>query len=202
MSQRFWIATAFVLATGLLVSCASSPPKNQNDICKIFDEKGGWYKDAKKASKRWGVPIAVNMAFIYQESRFDARAKPPRTKILWVIPGPRKSDAFGYPQAKDDTWDWYREKTGRWSADRDEFDDAIDFIAWYNAVSVKSAGIASNDAYRLYLAYHEGHGGYKRGTYKKKSWLLKTARQVGQKAQTYAAQLKKCEDRLDSWWPF
>ncbi|WP_082087189.1 transglycosylase SLT domain-containing protein [Teredinibacter purpureus] len=194
------VVSTFLLLTG----CVSTPPKHQDNICHIFDEKDGWYKRAKKASKQWGIPIATNMAIMHQESRFVPKAKPPRTKILGFIPGPRKSSAYGYPQAKDETWDWYKDKTGSWGADRDEYGDSIDFVAWFNHISVTSAGIRANDTYRLYLAYHEGHGGYKRGTYKKKAWLTAVARKVDKRAKMYQAQLNKCEDRLDSswWWPF
>ncbi|WP_096085970.1 hypothetical protein [Agaribacterium haliotis] len=195
-----------ILAVAVFASlgaCVTSPPKNVDNICDIFDEKDGWYDDAKKASKRWGTPIAVNMAFIHQESRFVAKAKPPRKKYLGFIPGPRKSSSYGYSQAKDETWDWYKDKAPHWGADREDFDDAIDFIAWYNYLSHKKLGIAQNDAYRLYLAYHEGMGGYSRGTYKKKGWLTGVARKVQTRASKYQTQLNKCEKRLNSgWWFF
>lgn len=188
----------------ILAGCASTPPKHLDNICSIFDEKSGWYKQAKAASNRWNIPIATNMAFIYQESRFVPKAKPPRKKILWVFPGPRKSSAYGYSQAKDETWDTYRKATGHWGADRDDFDDAIDFIAWYNRTSVERARVSASSPYHLYLAYHEGQGGYKRGTYKKKKWLMGVARKVEQRANRYSTQLAKCEKRLNSswWWPF
>ena len=186
-----------------LGGCAGSPPKKVNNACSIFDEKNGWYKKARKASKRWKTPIHVNMAIMHQESRFISKAKPPRTKILWVIPGPRKSSAYGYAQAKDETWRWYKRSSGHRGADRNDFDDAIDFVAWYNNVSVKKLGLSPDDAYSLYLAYHEGHGGFQRGTYKSKTWLLTVARKVQQQALNYHQQLSKCEDRLKgSWWPF
>ena len=186
-----------------LASCAGSPPVRLDNACDIFDEKNGWYKQALKASKRWGIPIAVNMAIMHQESRFVSKAKPPRTKILWVIPGPRKSSAYGYAQAKDETWKWYKKSSGHRGADRNDFDDAIDFIAWYNQISVKKLGLRSSDAYSLYLAYHEGHGGFQRGTYKNKVWLLEVAKKVRARALNYDAQLQKCQKRLKgSWWPF
>ena len=193
----------FLLSTMLvsLSGCVSSPPKHTNNLCDIFDEKNGWYKDAKKAAKKWNSPIAVNMAIMHQESRFVAKAKPPRTKILWVIPGPRKSDAYGYAQAKDDTWDWYKKSSGHWGADRNDFDDAIDFVAWYNHISQTKLGLDKNDTYSLYLAYHEGHGGFSRKTYKSKAWLLDVASKVSRQANNYSVQLKKCEKRLNSsWW--
>jgi hypothetical protein len=54
------------------------------------------------------------------------------------------------------------------------------------------------------LAYHEGHGGWKRKTYNKKKWLIGVARKVEANAKLYSEQLKRCEDNLGSpwWWPF
>lgn len=188
----------------LLAGCVAVPPKHTDNICHIFDEKSGWYDDARKASKRWGSPIPVIMAFIHQESRFVAKAKPPRTRILWIFPGPRKSSAYGYPQAKDETWKWYQDATGNGWSNRNNFDDAADFISWYNAQSSRRAKINSNDAYNLYLAYHEGIGGYERGTYKSKPWLMTVARKVSVRSNNYTTQLASCEKRLNSswWWPF
>ena len=190
----------FVAVSG----CATKPPKKTDNICEIFFEKGGWYKDARKAKNKWEIPIATNMAFMHQESRFVSRAKPPRTKILGFIPGPRKSSAYGYSQAKKETWSWYKKSSGNRGADRNDFDDAIDFIAWYNRTSVERVGVSAYDPYRLYLAYHEGHGGYKRGTYKKKPWLIKVAKKVSARANKYQKQLASCEKKLQSpwWWPF
>ena len=190
----------------ILTGCATKPPSQPQNICRIFEDKSKWYKKAKQSEKKWGSPISTMMAIMYQESGYRSKAKPPRKRILWLIPGPRLSDAYGYAQAKDATWDWYKEKSGNRGADRDKFGDAIDFIGWYNSVSKKQNGIALNDTYRLYLAYHEGHGGYRRGTYNKKDWLVKTARVVTQRAQTYQQQLNTCEKRFKSrglrLWPF
>ena len=187
-----------------VAGCASKPPREVDNLCAIFDEKSGWYKAAKRAQDKWQIPIATNMAFMYQESRFVRKAKPPRTKILWIFPGPRKSSAYGYSQAKTDTWKWYIKSSGNRGADRDNFKDAVDFVAWYNRTSVERAKIPANDTYRLYLAYHEGHGGFKRGSFNKKGWLKGVAKKVANQAAKYDKQLKSCESRFKSkwWWPF
>jgi hypothetical protein len=138
------------------------------------------------------------MAIIHQESRFRADAKPPRKKLLGFIPGPRASSAYGYSQAKSSTWDDYKDDGGYFSADRDEFSDAIDFVGWYNKKSQIRSGISPQDTYGLYLAYHEGHGGYNRGTYSQKQWLIKVARKVEVRAGRYQAQLVECEEGLKS----
>jgi len=179
-----------------VAACTTSPPQNVNNLCDIFREKDDWYDDAIDASKEWGSPVPVMMAIIYQESRFKAKAKPPRKKILGFIPGPRASSAYGYSQAKKTTWQEYKRSAGRYGADRDDFADAIDFVGWYNYQSHKRSGISRKDPYRLYLAYHEGHGGYNRGTYRKKKWLLDVAKKVERKAGTYQAQLQACEEEL------
>ena len=81
-----------VMIIASLVGCAAAPPKNTSNLCEIFTEKKGWYKDSRKASKRWDGDIAVMMAMIYQESSFKARARPARKKILGIIK--RKPELF------------------------------------------------------------------------------------------------------------
>ena len=197
--------TIVVFALLMIVGCATSPPEQVGNVCDIFREKSGWHSDAKESRARWGVPISVSMAFMYQESRFIATAKPPRKKIFGVIPGPRPSDSYGYSQAKESTWDWYQRSTGNYGADRDDFGDAIDFIGWYNNVSHKELGISKQDAFRLYLAYHEGHGGYRKQSYRNKDWLIDVARKVDRQAQQYNSQLQGCGEELEprgwfNWW--
>ena len=190
------------LCAVLLVGCSSSPPKNTNDSCEIFREKSGWYDDAKDSYARWGVPIQVQLAIIHQESRFKYDAQTEMEYFLWIIPTGRKSSAYGYAQVKDDTWDWYIKSTRNWGADRDDFDDAVDFIGWYGKKTYDTLKISKWDAKNQYLAYHEGHGGYKRKTFNKKPWLLKVANKVDKNARKYGAQLKRCEEELNSGWWF
>lgn len=185
-----------VLLLAIVAGCASAPPEESEDLCAIFFDKNGWYKDARRASKRWGAPIPVMMSIMYQESSFQQRAKPPRRKILWVIPGPRPASAKGYSQATNETWRAYQNATGRWGADRNHFDDAIDFIGWYVDNSNETNRIAKSDAYNLYLAYHEGQGGYARKTYHNKKWLLDAASAVSARSDRYATQLAGCEKKL------
>jgi len=42
-----------------LAGCATAPPKQPEDICKIFEEKSDWYFDAKDAQDKWGSPKHV-----------------------------------------------------------------------------------------------------------------------------------------------
>lgn len=197
-------ATAFVALIVLpwLSACTTAPPRNVSDLCAIFEEKYDWYEDATAASDKWGSPIPIMMAIIYQESRFQADARPPRRKILGFIPGPRPSSAYGYSQAKTSTWKDYKRDAGRFGADRDDFADAIDFVGWYNFQSVRRSGISPQDPYGLYLAYHEGHGGYNRSTYLSKAWLLAVASKVELRANTYQKQLTECQEALESGGSF
>lgn len=187
-----------------LTSCVTPPPRNLDNICKIFTEKRSWYRDASKAADRWDSNVPIIMAIMHQESRFVANAKPPRKKLLWVLPGFRASNSYGYSQAKTETWRWYKNSSGRRGAKRKDFGDSADFIGWYNRQSTKTAGINRADAYGLYLAYHEGHGGYRRKTYNNKPWLKKVALKVQRRAARYQTQLNVCEDKLRKrrWWVF
>ena len=62
--------------------------------------------------------------------------------------------------------DVHLEETGGWLKQRNDFNDAVDFIGWYNNKSVKELGISSDDARTIYLAYHEGIAGFKKGNHR------------------------------------
>ena len=196
--SRAWASLAALLActAALPMACVSGPPSDPDNLCSIFTQKRGWYRASRQSAARWGVPESVQVAIIHQESRFDARARPPRKKFLWIIPGPRPSSAYGYGQILDGTWQEYRTDVGRDSASRDDFGDVVDFIGWYADRAHRRAGVAKNDAGSVYLAYHEGIGGYSRSSHAAKPWLMKVAGKVSRRAALYQAQYDGCRERL------
>ncbi|MGL5741587.1 MAG: transglycosylase SLT domain-containing protein [Legionella sp.] len=195
--KKLRIATVVVFAS-LLTACVSHPPADVNNLCNIFKQYPRWYRDTKDVERRWKVPVPVQMAIIHQESKFNARARPPRTKLLWIIPWKRPSSAYGYSQALNVTWRHYKQNNGGLFSSRKSFSDGVDFIGWYANQAYKQAGVPRTDAYSLYLAYHEGIGGYRRKTYLKKPWLISVARKVKWRSQTYAMQLNSCHKRFES----
>lgn len=181
-----------VFFTILLTGCITPPPADVNNICHIFRQYPHWYRDALDVQHRWRVPIAVQMAIIHQESKFDATAKPQRQKLLWVIPWKRPSSAYGYTQALQTTWSLYKQSSNHFLASRESFSDGVDFIGWYANLAYRRAGISRSNAYALYLAYHEGVTGYQQRTYMRKKWLLGIAHKVQSRASIYQAQLSRC----------
>lgn len=196
-----------LMAVGMLLAltgCATYQPSNSHNLCSIFEGSNDWYQDAKASSQKWGTPIPVMMAIMQQESNFVDDARPGYKYFLWVIPTGRLSSAYGYSQALNGVWGEYKQSTGNRFADRDDFDDAIDFIGWYTDGTQKQTGVSKWDAYGQYLAYHEGRGGYKRKTYNRKPWLLGVANKVKRNAASYTTQLNGCKASLDksssSWF--
>lgn len=167
-------------------------PSNTANACSMFREKPAWADATREAQRRWGVPVALQLAIIKQESAFQSDVRPPRIKFLWVIPLWRPSSAYGYPQALDSTWELYQDQAGSWFSERDDFEDAADFVGWYCARSSSMLSISKDDGYHQYIAYHEGQGGYRSGRWKGKSWLKRVARKVAAQQQRYAAQLRSC----------
>ena len=120
-----------ILMVGACSTFSSGPPRNMNDACSIVSQKPGWLRAMARTEARWGVPVPVQMATIWRESRFKSDARPPRRYFLGIIPRGRASSAYGYAQAVDGTWDEYRKSTGKRFASRSSFSDASDFIGWY-----------------------------------------------------------------------
>ena len=182
------------LALGL--SACASQPRRINDVCAVFDQNDGWLsnwqRDARAAERKHGVPVAILMATVRKESGFRQNARPPRTKLLGVIPWKHQSTAYGYSQALDGTWTRYKAETGNFAARRTSFGDAIDFVGWYHAKSADTLGIARNDAYNLYLAYYSGWGGYRSGSWRSNAGIQRTARETEAVALSYSAQLQRC----------
>ena len=202
--MKYTPAWALALTLVALTGCTTAPPRDQSNLCNIYRQYPRWYEDSLAMQSQWGTPVQVAMAIMKQESSFVADALPPRAYLLWVIPWGRVSDSYGYAQAQPPAWNDYKKSTGN-GGSRDNFADAIMFIGWYTAGTQQQLGISKWDAYKQYLAYHEGRGGYSRGTYRAKHWLMQVARKVDQQSKTYGAQLNQCRSELEknrSWFRF
>ena len=188
--------TLFAMAVVMLVaSCGGgnySAPRDLDNACSIAQQRPSYMKAFRATEDKWGVPVHVQMATMHQESRFIGNAKTPRKYTLGIIPMGRVSSAYGYAQALDGTWEDYKRATGKRWAKRDRIKDASDFMGWYMVRSRSKNGIPLDDARNQYLAYHEGHTGYARGSYNRKSWLLDVANRVDRRSDTYQAQLAAC----------
>jgi len=183
----------------LLTACGGgrefSAPRNLEDACAIVSERPHYFSAMRDAERRWNVPVPVQMAIIHAESRFIGDARTPRRYAAGVIPIGRQSSAFGYSQALDGTWEEYQQSTRNRRAERDDIRDATDFIGWYASNALERNGIQPTDAANLYLAYHEGHTGSQRGSYRAKPWLVSLSRRVGERAIMYDQQLRGCGRR-------
>lgn len=201
-SRRLGLA---LFAVGLLAlgGCATAPPRQSQNICEVFHQYPKWYDDAHAAQQRWGTPVNVLMAFVRRESGFREKARPDRPWFLF-IPLPRRSSAYGYAQAQDPVWREYKREVGGHFKSRTDMDDSLDFIGWYTDRINRQLGISKWDPRHLYLAYHEGIGGYRSGHWRRNRHLLQTADEVAFRAREYGAQLKHCEHalRCRHWYHF
>ena len=181
----------FILILFFVAGC-SSIPTNTSDSCSIFKERYLWYKHAKKSEQKWGTPIYIQLAIIKWESGFDWLAKPPRQKIFKIIPYKRPSSSFGYSQAVKGTWEQYKKETGNKVATRARFKDSVDFIGWYTNKTNSILKIPLQDAFKQYIAYHEGWGNYK--YYKKNKKVIGLAKKVEKQSRIYKKQFSKCSN--------
>ena len=190
--SRLLRASILLLA---LASCGggnTSAPKNMDDACAIVQQRPAYFRAMKATERKWGVPVHVQMAAIYQESKFIGNARTPHQFALGVIPMGRQSSAYGYSQALDGTWEEYQDEQRRNGAKRDRISDATDFMGWYMSESSDKLGISRTDAEGQYLAYHEGRTGYANQSYLNKPWLVDVAAAIGRRATMYKQQLSSC----------
>ncbi|WP_299683828.1 lytic transglycosylase [uncultured Tateyamaria sp.] len=190
--SRLFRALALVLLAASCGGGSGDSPRNLDNACSIVSERPEYLRAFKATERKWGVPVHVQMATIYQESKFRADARTPFRYAAGVIPIGRQSSAYGYSQALDGTWEEYVRDQGKRTARRDRIRDATDFMGWYMAESQNRLGISKGDARNQYLAYHEGRSGYARGSYRSKSWLMRVAGEVDQRSIMYAQQLRSC----------
>ena len=184
----------FLIPFLFIFTACSSIPNNTSNSCKIFDERYVWYKHSKKVEQKWGTPIHIQLAIIKMESNFDWLAKPPRQKLFKIIPFKRPSSSFGYSQAVKGTWEQYKDETGNKLATRARFKDSVDFIGWYTNKTNSILKISLQDAFKQYIAYHEGWGNYK--YYKKNKKVISLAKKVEKQSKVYKNQLSKCSKSL------
>ena len=193
--SRLLRAMVFLLLVSACGGGNYSAPRNLDDACSIVKQRPKYLKAMKRAERKWDVPVHVQMAIIYQESKFIGNNRTPIQYVLGVIPMGRQSSAYGYAQALDATWREYQRAEGGRGAKRDDIGDATDFMGWYMDQTTEEIGIPIGDARNQYLAYHEGRTGYTRGSYRRKSWLLRIANEVGSRADLYQTQLARCSRR-------
>ncbi|MSP10113.1 MAG: lytic transglycosylase [Pelagibacteraceae bacterium] len=190
------LKTNLLIIFFLIFSGCSTIPSNTANSCSIFSEKDFWYKHAKLSEQKWGTPIYIQLAIIKIESNFDSLAKPPRQKLFKILPHKRPSSSFGYSQAVKGTWEQYKKETGNNLAVRTRFKDSVDFIGWYTNKTESILKISKKDAFKQYIAYHEGWGNYK--NYKKNNKIINLAKKVEKQSNIYKEQLQKCESSLNS----
>jgi len=190
------LKTNFIILVFFILTSCSSIPSNTSNSCSIFDEKYLWYKHAKSTEEKWGTPVHIQLAIIKMESDFDQLAKPPRQKLFKVIPYKRPSSSFGYSQAVKGTWQQYKNETGNKFATRARFKDSVDFIGWYTNKTESILKVSKNDAFKQYIAYHEGWGNYK--NYKKNKKIIRLAKRVEKQSNLYKKQLSQCSNTLST----
>ena len=78
---------------------------------------------------------------------------------------------------------------------RMRFKDSVDFIGWYTNKTESILKISKKNAFKQYLAYHEGWGNFK--YYKKNKDVIRLAKKVEKQSNIYKKQLLKCQNSLN-----
>ena len=90
----------------------------------------------------------------------------------------------------------YKDETGNKFATRTRFKDSVDFIGWYTNKTEKILKVSKKDAFKQYIAYHEGWGNFK--NYKSNKKVINLANKVQKQSNTYKKQLQNCKNTLST----
>lgn len=178
------------------ICCLIHPAVSSYQICALYQQDFDRYRYTHESEKKWHIDKSIQMSLMHQESGFRPLARPTRSYLFGIIPWSVQSSALGYSQALVGTWSDYEKASPSFIRSRVLFKDAADFVGWYLNRCVEKAGIPRHDISRLYLCYHEGIGGYTRGTYKKKTWLVERAKKLVSTNKLAQKQLAECESDL------
>ena len=132
---------------------------------------------------------------MYKRQIFNGWPNKKKKKIFKIIPSKRPSSSFGYSQAVKGTWEQYKKETGNKLATRMRFKDSVDFIGWYTNKTETILKIPKKNAFKQYIAYHEGWGNFK--NYKKNEKVIKLAKKVEKQSDIYKKQLLNCRKSLN-----
>ncbi len=175
------------LLFGLLLLCVPLSYAHQietDNVCLIFKHHPAWQVATKATEKKWGVSQAIQMAIMNTESKFKGTAKN------------HHSSARGYAQVINRTWRAYEKDVGKHEI-RSHFADASNFIGWYASQMHDIKHIPLSNALDIYLAYHEGLGGYTHALKHKHSMVYRLAKHVQARASRYQKKLNGCLNILD-----
>ena len=184
------------LVITLMSGCQHTAPRSDiHNACELFEEKFDWYRYHHKARREHGIPVWLQLSFVHMESGFKGHAVPVKEKKNGRVTK-TWSSAEGYAQALNGVWGEYKQARPSWLRSRNYYADSIDFMGWYLHRCHVHAGIAKTDPYNMYLCYHEGISGFKKGSYKKKKVIIAYAKKTDILARKYYQQLKGCETSL------
>lgn len=171
---------SFIFATLTLLSLPIIGFAGTQNICEVLKVHPSWYQDAKVVQQKWGVPVSVQLAIIQEESHFKPDAKN------------KDSSAYGFAQAVNQIWVTYKENCDNKKQKRNNFKDATNFIGWYANRMQKQVNVSPQNAYQLYLSYHDGASGYLTALHKKQAFSKQLADHVQDVANQYKVELLSC----------
>ena len=168
---------------------------NIDNACLILKQNPDWHRALYRTQLVYRISIPVQLAFVRHESSFNHKARPVNNKKKWFIFNSYKSTAYGFAQVLNGTWDEFQTTFKNKKLKRTNFGHSVEFIGWYNRKHINS-GLDGNNISHLYLAYHEGLGGYKKKTYINKPCLVDYSNSVQKTSIKYSNQISSCNIKV------
>ena len=142
------------------------------DACLLLKQNRPWHEALRDTARNWGAPMGFQLAVIKQESSFDGERPAASRRPPMVRARRRRTRVIGQglqPGARIPRGRCTRRRPATGAPAATTSATSSDFIGWYFSTTGKRTGLGQFDYKGHYLAYHEGAGGYLKGTWTRPS---------------------------------
>ena len=181
--RRLFAAALAATLVVFLTGCATAPPKRQGDICAVFEQHPDWYDHAPQVRQALGYsnarPNGLRPARVELPEPREAGAQE-----FWFIPLGRPSSAKGYATGAGSRLGRIPGGAGRALPEPFGHGGRARFHRLVQLQDLARARCRSKRCPQSLSRLSRGRGGYRRGTWKNKPGVQRTAARV---AETHGA---------------
>ncbi len=195
------LAIITVLLSGAPVSANPGYPMVSNVdtlACQIYRERSDWFTAAIEAERRWGLPVAHQLAFITEDWGLEDGNLPTKWRPDWTRPDrPTPGLPSGF---YDQTWQQYVLQSGNASASPNAIEDVFGFMGWYFSSLAPYTGVSPYDPLAQHVLWRQGPDVFRAGNWQSNLWQRTQAERFASLTRLYMTDFENCDPPAKHGW--